>query len=171
MGPWRARGLFRRSVCSDPGRHAWPAGRASDRPEHFWPYRRRPELRTGHLASTIRERWPETVVLVNSGRVRPEPEALPDRAGFIAKPYRAAELLHQLDVLMEEHGVPILSDGDILEACHAAELAHAQADALDKPVTLAHAIAAEQAAIQRFGVGSHAAAYDARYPDAPEPRR
>jgi|TARA_A100001391_G_scaffold173565_4_gene135612 CheY-like chemotaxis protein len=123
------------------------------------------------LASTIRERWPETVVLVNSGRVRPEPEALPDRAGFIAKPYRAAELLHQLDVLMEEHGVPILSDGDILEAWHAAELAHAQADALDKPVTLAHAIAAEQAAIQRFGVGSHAAAYDARYPDAPEPRR
>ncbi len=53
------------------------------------------------LASTIRERWPETVVLVNSGRVRPEPEALPDRAGFIAKPIRA-ELLHQLDVLMEE---------------------------------------------------------------------
>jgi DNA-binding LytR/AlgR family response regulator len=86
------------------------------------------------LASTIRERWPETVVLVNSGRVRPEPEALPDRAGFIAKPYRAAELLHQLDVLMEEHGVPILSDGDILEAWHAAELAHAQADALDKPL-------------------------------------
>lgn len=38
------------------------------------------------LAGTIRERWPETVILINSGRIRPEPNTLPIVAGFIARP-------------------------------------------------------------------------------------
>lgn len=123
------------------------------------------------LAGTIHERWPETVILVNSGRLRPETGALPIGAGFIAKPYRIGELLRQLDILLEQHGVLVLSDDDILEAWHAAELAHARSDPIDKEFTLARAVAGEQAAIARFGAGSHAAAYDARFPDAPAQRR
>jgi CheY-like chemotaxis protein len=122
------------------------------------------------LAGTIHARWPDTVILVTSGRLHPEPDELSTGAGFIAKPYRVAELLRQLDMLLEQHGVLVLSDDDILEGWHAAELAHAQADPRDKPVTLARAVAAEQTAIERFGAGSHAAAYDARYSDKPEPR-
>lgn len=122
------------------------------------------------LAGAIHERWPETVILVNSGRLRPDADELPDGAGFIAKPYRVGELLRQLDILLEQHGVLVLSDDDILEAWHTAELAHAQADPIDKALTLARAVAAEQAAIERLGAGSHAAAYDARFPGKPETR-
>ncbi len=42
------------------------------------------------------------------------------------------------------------------------------------PITdysVALVVAGEQAAIARFGAGSHAAAYDARFPDAPAQRR
>lgn len=122
------------------------------------------------LAGTIRARWPETAILVNSGRVRPEPEALPIGAGFIAKPYRVAELLRQLEILLEQHGLLVLTDDDILEAWHTAELAHAQADPVDKIVTQARVVAAEQMAIERFGAGTHAVVYDARFPDEPMQR-
>lgn len=120
------------------------------------------------LASAVRARWPDTVILINSGRVRPEPDALPIGAGFLAKPYRVAELLRQLEQLLEQYGVLVLSDDDILKDWRAAELAHAQADPIDKPATLARVVAAEQAAIERFGVGSHAASYDARFPKQPD---
>ena len=123
------------------------------------------------LAAAIHERWPETAILVNSGRVRPDTGTLPIGAGFLAKPYRVGELLRQLDILLEQHGVLVLSDDDILEAWHAAELAHAAADPIDKDFTLARAVAGEQAAISRFGAGTHAAAYDARFPGAPALRR
>jgi DNA-binding NtrC family response regulator len=122
------------------------------------------------LASTIRDRWPETVILVNSGRVRPEPNALPIGASFIAKPYRISELVDQLERLCEQIGVRRRSDDDILEAWYAAELAHAKADPVDKPTLRARAMAAEQMAIARFGYGAHSAVYDARFPDRPPPR-
>lgn len=52
------------------------------------------------LAAAISARWPEIVILVNSGRLRPEPDALPIGAGFIAKPYLAGELVRQLEALV-----------------------------------------------------------------------
>ncbi|WP_371422385.1 response regulator [Tardiphaga sp.] len=120
------------------------------------------------LAGTIRSRWPEIVILVHSGRVRPAAHALPLGAGFIAKPYRADELLRELEELVERHSPSTGTDEDILDAWHATELAQAQAPPADKPFALAQAMAAEQAAIERFGRGPHIAAYDARFPDAPE---
>ena len=120
-------------------------------------------------AGTIRERWPETVILVNSGRIRPEPDALPIGAGFIAEPYRISELVDQLEMLLEQNGVRRRSDDEILEAWYAAELARASAEPVDKPALLARAMAAEQMAIARFGYGAHSAVYDARFPDRPPP--
>ena len=39
------------------------------------------------LARRIRQQWPALPVIVTSGRVRPEPAALPDTAHFLGKPY------------------------------------------------------------------------------------
>lgn len=56
------------------------------------------------------------------------------------------------------------SDDDILVAWHAAELDLKRARAAAKGAAISRAVMAEQAAIERFGVGGHTAAYDARFP-------
>lgn len=49
------------------------------------------------LALAIHDRWPGTIIVVNSGRCRPETAALPVGAGFIAKPWRSRDLLAEID--------------------------------------------------------------------------
>ena len=44
------------------------------------------------LSHYVRRRWPPTIIVISSGRHRPEPDAMPHLAAFIAKPYSPAEL-------------------------------------------------------------------------------
>lgn len=44
------------------------------------------------LSATVSARWPETEVLVTSGRVRPRAHELPRNVRFLAKPYHASKL-------------------------------------------------------------------------------
>jgi two-component system, response regulator PdtaR len=39
------------------------------------------------LAALVRRRWPHIRVVITSGHLKPESDALPDNAVFIAKPY------------------------------------------------------------------------------------
>lgn len=52
------------------------------------------------LAYVIHERWPGVAVLVTSGRVRPDPGALPAGAGFVAKPYLADDIVARVRMLI-----------------------------------------------------------------------
>lgn len=54
------------------------------------------------LAATIHDRWPGIVTVVNSGRVKPDAGSLPAGTGFIAKPYRAEELVGQITQMVAE---------------------------------------------------------------------
>ncbi|GJE72711.1 response regulator [Methylorubrum podarium] len=47
------------------------------------------------LAARVRARWPHIRLVVTSGRLRPNPDALPD-AGFLPKPYCRSDLLGAL---------------------------------------------------------------------------
>lgn len=44
------------------------------------------------LAFIVRDRWPPVHIVVLSGRITPMPGELPDRAIFIAKPYRPMQI-------------------------------------------------------------------------------
>lgn len=48
------------------------------------------------FARLVRQGWPEVAILVSSGKMRPAPGDLPPNAGFIAKPYRPAELVQRV---------------------------------------------------------------------------
>ena len=48
------------------------------------------------FARLVRQGWPEVAILVSSGKTRPAPGDLPERAHFIAKPYRPAQLVQQV---------------------------------------------------------------------------
>lgn len=45
------------------------------------------------LASLVAERWPEIEIVVASGRLKPGPGDLPEKATFIGKPF-SAQLVH-----------------------------------------------------------------------------
>lgn len=45
------------------------------------------------LAAIVRRRWPSIAVLLNSGRVRPGRDDLPEGTSFLGKPYRPDELI------------------------------------------------------------------------------
>ena len=55
------------------------------------------------LARAVAARWPHVSIVVASGRVKPEPGAMPDKALFVAKPF-SAEMVH-------DHLQEILPDG------------------------------------------------------------
>jgi CheY-like chemotaxis protein len=48
------------------------------------------------LARRVHDRWPEVLLLVTSGRLRPDEAEIPDDGRFLAKPYAARELLSKL---------------------------------------------------------------------------
>jgi CheY-like chemotaxis protein len=48
------------------------------------------------FARLVAQGWPEVKLLVVSGKMRPEPGDLPEGSTFIAKPYRADDLVSEL---------------------------------------------------------------------------
>ncbi len=49
-----------------------------------------------HLCAEIRDRWPPVELVVTSGHVRIQEEALPERGFFLPKPYDPARLVRTL---------------------------------------------------------------------------
>jgi two-component system, response regulator PdtaR len=52
------------------------------------------------LARLVHERWPEVLLLITSGNTFPPRGAIPDDGRFLRKPYRAAEIVGQIDELV-----------------------------------------------------------------------
>jgi CheY-like chemotaxis protein len=52
------------------------------------------------LARLVHERWPHILLVMTSGRQQPSQAEIPDHGRFIAKPYRAQELLGQVNELL-----------------------------------------------------------------------
>jgi hypothetical protein len=62
----------------------------------------------------------------------------------------------------------VLTNDEILDAWRAARQNHAKATGADYGNALFRKMAAEEAAIERFGLGPHKVAYRARFPDDAE---
>ncbi|WID98064.1 response regulator [Bosea vestrisii] len=45
------------------------------------------------LAFAVRDRWPPVVIIIASGRIRPEPDQMPTDVTFLRKPYSEAAVL------------------------------------------------------------------------------
>ena len=54
------------------------------------------------LARQVHARWPNVLLVITSGQVRPARAEIPDDGRFVAKPYRASELLGQVNDLMQK---------------------------------------------------------------------
>jgi two-component system, response regulator PdtaR len=54
------------------------------------------------LAREVHARWPDVLLVITSGQTRPNPADIPDDGRFIEKPYRAADLLSEVDDLMRK---------------------------------------------------------------------
>jgi CheY-like chemotaxis protein len=54
------------------------------------------------LARQVRARWPHVLLVITSGQKKPTRAEIPDDGRFVAKPYRAEELLGQVDDLMHK---------------------------------------------------------------------
>jgi CheY-like chemotaxis protein len=52
------------------------------------------------LARLVHERWPHILLVITSGRQQPSKAEIPDDGRFIAKPYRARELLGQVNEML-----------------------------------------------------------------------
>jgi CheY-like chemotaxis protein len=52
------------------------------------------------LARLVHERWPHILLVMTSGREQPSRAGIPDEGCFIAKPYRAGELLGQVNKML-----------------------------------------------------------------------
>jgi CheY-like chemotaxis protein len=52
------------------------------------------------LARLVHQRWPHILLVMTSGRQRPSNAEIPDHGRFIAKPYRARELLGQVNEML-----------------------------------------------------------------------
>ena len=52
------------------------------------------------LAATIRNRWPPIALIVTSGRIFVQPEDLPERGRFLAKPYSASRLVEAIQAAL-----------------------------------------------------------------------
>ena len=52
------------------------------------------------LARLVHERWPHILLVMTSGRSQPSRSEIPDDGRFIAKPYRAGELLGQVNKML-----------------------------------------------------------------------
>jgi CheY-like chemotaxis protein len=54
------------------------------------------------LARCIRERWPPTILIVCSGREKPQEHELPSKSEFLPKPYNPVQLQRVLDGISGE---------------------------------------------------------------------
>jgi CheY-like chemotaxis protein len=52
------------------------------------------------LARLVHERWPHILLVMTSGQEQPSQTEIPDEGRFIAKPYRAGELLGQVNKML-----------------------------------------------------------------------
>jgi two-component system, response regulator PdtaR len=61
------------------------------------------------LARQVHTRWPDVLLVITSGQVQPTKAEIADHGRFIRKPYRAKELLDEIDELIKEddHSVAI----------------------------------------------------------------
>ena len=48
------------------------------------------------LARRVHDRWPHVQLVVTSGKIEPRPDEIPDEGRFLAKPYRAEQLVEQV---------------------------------------------------------------------------
>jgi two-component system, response regulator PdtaR len=56
------------------------------------------------LARQVHARWPHILLVITSGHLRPAQAEIPDHGHFIAKPYRATELLGEVNDMMRKAG-------------------------------------------------------------------
>jgi len=54
------------------------------------------------LARKVHEQWPNVLLLITSGNTRPSRVAIPNHGHFLAKPYRAKDVLGEIDALLRE---------------------------------------------------------------------
>jgi len=54
------------------------------------------------LARQVHARWPKVRLVITSGQRRPSRAEIPDDGRFLAKPYAAEELIHQVNELMRK---------------------------------------------------------------------
>ena len=52
------------------------------------------------LARRVHDRWPHVQLVVTSGKIAPRPTEIPDEGRFLAKPYRAEQLVGQVEELL-----------------------------------------------------------------------
>jgi two-component system, response regulator PdtaR len=61
------------------------------------------------LARQVHERWPKVLLVITSGQVRLTKAEIADHGHFIRKPYRAKELLGEIDELLKKDDARPLS--------------------------------------------------------------
>jgi two-component system, response regulator PdtaR len=54
------------------------------------------------LAREVHQRWPHVLLVITSGQKKLTEAEIPDHGRFVAKPYRAAELLGQVDEMIHK---------------------------------------------------------------------
>jgi two-component system, response regulator PdtaR len=52
------------------------------------------------LARQVHARWPNILLVITSGQIKPTEAEIPDHGHFIGKPYRASELLGELNDML-----------------------------------------------------------------------
>jgi two-component system, response regulator PdtaR len=55
------------------------------------------------LARQVHKRWPKVLLVITSGQVQPTKAEIADHGRFLRKPYRAKELLSEIDGLFKEN--------------------------------------------------------------------
>jgi CheY-like chemotaxis protein len=58
------------------------------------------------LAREVHQRWPNILLVITSGQKKPTEDEIPDHGRFVAKPYRAAELLGQVADMIHKDNAP-----------------------------------------------------------------
>jgi CheY-like chemotaxis protein len=56
------------------------------------------------LARQVHVRWPNILLVITSGQVKPAEAEIPDHGHFIGKPYRANELLGEVNDMISKAG-------------------------------------------------------------------
>ena len=54
------------------------------------------------LAREVHARWPNVLLVITSGQIKPAPSDIPDDGRFVAKAYRAKDLFGEVDDLMRK---------------------------------------------------------------------
>jgi len=54
------------------------------------------------LARQVHARWPSILLVITSGQIKPAEAEIPDHGHFIGKPYRANELLGEVNNMLRK---------------------------------------------------------------------